>query len=544
MSKSIYTIPLPDTETIIFEGRANVDSIMISSCTSDVRINNIINIEIFEYINSVVVFSKKHQMYTGEVITLDDTLVIPSNGKLSIKIDTFNVNVKTCISNYSCTENTSTDIVSKYGIPLTEDGLLKSIPLTTSSVTKHGVVCRLFNGTSLVISDTLTGCSFGLVDRTLACRFMAERYDQYPYTDSTQTIVVYGDTSIANNQFGLRIESTGILSIIYGDNNVYATPLTIKYRNWYTVIVMIKNKKLYLIVNGHSNQITTADLSIINSAKGDTESKTLPINIGGVLDTNANKFKGYISAVKVFNRALTNSEIETYNNEYQIDRTTDGTVLDLRLSDNIGSETINEQTDSSGVSFINDTTLNTNVAYLSGSSSYISLLSMKNYVPNCISGGAMCIWFKADELVTGSNNQTLIAIGIPTGGDRRFMAPILTSDNKLHIHGGNDSWADLNATYPGRKYIPMNKQQTEWNFFGMSFDKQWLYVFLNGEMVFHGVMKTWTSTFTATSCDVGACPGNGFGLAPFKGRMRAFKLFNKPIEFDVFNTLYKQFPIS
>lgn len=120
---------------------------------------------------------------------------------------------------------------------------------------------------------------------------------------------------MGQNKFHIRITNSKKLEVVLNNTTLtYATPLN--YSQWYNVAATYDGSNLKLFLNG--------SLVATHSASGAIATDTSLFTIGKDPSTNAKYFKGKIDEVRVFNLALTDSQLqrmiyqEIQNNTSQI----------------------------------------------------------------------------------------------------------------------------------------------------------------------------------------------------------------------------------
>jgi len=149
---------------------------------------------------------------------------------------------------------------------------------------------------------------------------------------------IAADTSSGITKLGWRFYVLrGKLEFTHGDGTTgayYATDAIISTNQWYFVAVTFKDDKGKLFVNEEVKEFTP-ELSLVS------KDDWLGIGRAFLNEYQATYFNGIISSVRIYNRALSQSEIELLyaNPDYPL---TDGLVLWLPLNQNWGSRVLDK----------------------------------------------------------------------------------------------------------------------------------------------------------------------------------------------------------
>ena len=228
------------------------------------------------------------------------------------------------IYNRAFTYGEACEYIDRYGFSKTE--AVFSAPLSESSATAEtgqtftvsgnvtygtvdGISCATFDGNS-GINFPDTGMPAGTSARTLSCWFKINSIE----TNSNPALFGYGVRE--NGKFcGLFIESDGkvVFSGYNEQNHLYSPAGAVSVGKWYHVAAVKTGASEKLYING------------VKVAEG-TTGKNTELALGTIAyttDTTAHKFNGSLAACRVYNGALSDSEIAELAEEFTPETSSD-----------------------------------------------------------------------------------------------------------------------------------------------------------------------------------------------------------------------------
>ena len=181
----------------------------------------------------------------------------------------------------------------------------------------NGPTFNSANGGSIQVDGT---DDYSLVSNKFMTGFTAFTFEMWVYaTDNLGgTLCCYNVPTVHSGpQFSFDLNSIGL--IVYNGNGSnyiynYSTTLSNKINTWYHVVSTWTTAGIKLYLNGVDVSGSNVTLSPPTSVPGDVQGQIVAFRIAAGLTNQNSYFKGLISNIKVYNRALSGTEIlQNYN---------------------------------------------------------------------------------------------------------------------------------------------------------------------------------------------------------------------------------------
>jgi hypothetical protein len=168
---------------------------------------------------------------------------------------------------------------------------------TVTYNTVDGIPCAYFDGNSYIQTSD-AGFPEGISDRTLCVWFKPDNFQS-----GWKHAFGYG-----GNDFGYKfysgINNSGYVAVTQYGAELTSVPATL---NWQYVTIVYTNNAYHIYVNG----------VLQNTGSLDTNTVLQDCRVGGSQNAASDEFfTGYVAGCRIYNRALTQDEINTLSNEF------------------------------------------------------------------------------------------------------------------------------------------------------------------------------------------------------------------------------------
>ena len=229
----------------------------------------------------------KSQLYGIEQNHQQPTILIPTNGLVfDLPLNSKPIKINTSQTLYKEDSNYKNGDISFHNI--------------------DNIPCYLFKGDSyLKINNCYNTLPYGNSDRTISLFFQM-------VTDSKQDDSCFLHYGVNQNYKGINFACNNTRYIKYDIwNKAYYGNIKIQLNKWYHCCYVISNKKITGYINGKID-IENCDISQVNTTQD------LYLTVGGRKD-KTRFYNGFLSSIRIYNRALTLQEINTLKSEYTIE---------------------------------------------------------------------------------------------------------------------------------------------------------------------------------------------------------------------------------
>jgi len=289
---------------------------------------------------------------------------------------------------------------------------------------------------------------------------------------------------------------------------------------WTQVAAVWRNDSVDLYVNG-----VLKNTVAINNAPGNNSNLLI---LGA--EFVGRQFKGAMSDVRIYNRALSDQEIEQLYTYYKPKTSASflnkGLVLDMPLtskytkSEVSGSEILSDLTPYSNNGQNHGATINKDYSQFDGVSNYIE--SEKNIASIGASARTVSVWFMPEQLRT----QNLLGYGEQSTG--KLFDIYLSVNGQIGGHFYNSGYDTLGTDSP---IYNLN----QWQNFAITYDGNKAYVYFNGEYYKEKIISLNTGNSKLVI-------GKGIWTSPanFKGKISNVKIYNRNLSASEIKSMYDQ----